>query len=110
MTFHDIDAVYSVIERFMSVRTKEEIMKVALERRILVAPILDVSDIVRDPHYAAHGLFVDPDSDGSAIPGPYCSSSMPVFRIDKTAPGIGQHTDQILREVLRMADSDIASL
>ena len=73
---------------------------------IPAAPVTGSFDLVESPHLRARG-FWDPLGDG-LVPGlPWRTS---FGRVMGTAPGLGEHTDLVLRDVLGLPPDRIAAL
>lgn len=91
-----------------------EVMERLQAAGVAAAPVQDVEDqFIRDPHIKARGLLVElvePEM------GPVVTEYPPV-RLSETppqvrapAPLMGEHTEQVLREVLGLEDSEIQTL
>lgn len=106
------DYVYDQLELYTSVHTKKELAAV-LGGRIPFGPVNNVAEIVADPHFAAREMVVHVDHPGverqMAIAGIPVKMSETPGRIARRAPLVGEHTDEILREI-GMADARIAEL
>ncbi len=55
----EIDAVADAVGAFVAIRTKAELYAAALDRSLLLAPVSDMADLVRDAQLAARGALVD---------------------------------------------------
>ncbi|RIX83219.1 CaiB/BaiF CoA transferase family protein [Acidovorax cavernicola] len=106
------DYVYDQLELYTSVHTKKELAAV-LGGKIPFGPVNNVAEIVADPHFAAREMVVHVDHPGverqMAIAGIPVKMSETPGRIVRRAPLVGEHTDEILREI-GMADARIAEL
>ncbi|MBC7456107.1 MAG: CoA transferase [Massilia sp.] len=76
-------------------------------------PINDLADVFEDPQVIARGLAseITHPSAGKVtlVRSPMKLSATPT-RFDKAPPLLGQHTDEVLRDVLGRSDGDIAAL
>lgn len=77
-----------------------------------VGPVYDIADIAADPHYAEREIIVDvEDAENGVLPMhnilPRLSGTPGVWR--HSAPGLGEHTAEILAEA-GLAATDIAGL
>ena len=93
--------------------TASEVMDILQAAGVAAAPIQDVEDQLRNPHFAARGLFVSLDEPEM---GPVLTEYPPV-RMSETpaqirahAPLLGEHTEQVLRDVLGLDEREIAQL
>lgn len=84
-------------------KTKAELLTAALERRLLLAPMSDIGDVVDSPQLAERGYFRRPDGDGPAAacayPGPFARFSATPLGPTRRPPRIGEHTREILEEL-----------
>ena len=87
----DVETTNAGIEaavRFVGTRTKAELMDLAVEQSILLAPVLDVADLRGDPQLAARDYWVEVD--GRTHPGPFAKLSETPLRIQSPAPALGE--------------------
>jgi benzylsuccinate CoA-transferase BbsF subunit len=94
--------------------TGQEVMDILQEAGVAAAPIQDVEDqFHRDAFARERGLLVSFDEPEM---GPVVSEFPPVRmsetspRVDTPAPLFGEHTDQVLREVLGLEEKEIEKL
>jgi crotonobetainyl-CoA:carnitine CoA-transferase CaiB-like acyl-CoA transferase len=75
--------------------------------------VYTTADVAADPVLAARDFWVElphPECTGARHAGiPWRLSGTPLT-VRRAAPTVGQHTDEVLREVLGLTDSDIAGL
>ena len=76
-------------------------------------PINDYSQVFADPQVRHRGIRIDlPRTDGSSVPtaaSPLRLMSTPP-RYDRAPPTLGEHTDEILKDMLVKSDAEIADL
>jgi crotonobetainyl-CoA:carnitine CoA-transferase CaiB-like acyl-CoA transferase len=76
-------------------------------------PVLTTREVADDPELAARGLWVQlphPEAEGATHVGiPWQLHGTPV-RVRRSAPTLGQHTDEILRDVLGLSEAQVAAL
>ncbi len=84
-------------------KTKAELLQAALERRLLLAPMSDIGDVVDSPQFAERGYFRRPTGDGPSAevdyPGPFARFSATPLGPTRRPPRIGEHTREILEEL-----------
>jgi len=94
--------------------TGQEVMACLQAAGVAAAPIQDVEDMFqRDPHLKARGLLVELNEPEM---GPVVTEYPPV-RLSETPPQIhtpaplmGEHTEQVMRELLHLGDDEIEDL
>lgn len=76
-------------------------------------PINSLADVFADPQVAARGMRVDMAHAGvgsvALVANPVKFSATPV-EYRQAPPGLGEHTEQILKRVLDLDDGQIAAL
>jgi crotonobetainyl-CoA:carnitine CoA-transferase CaiB-like acyl-CoA transferase len=84
-------------------------------RAVPCGPVNTLTDVFADPHVQARGMvspMAHPFAGGTPLPlvaNPLkLSETPPTYR--RAPPTLGQHTDEVLRELLDLRDGDIASL
>jgi crotonobetainyl-CoA:carnitine CoA-transferase CaiB-like acyl-CoA transferase len=90
----EYDRVKQIITDFCSTRTKAELLAAALERGLLIVPVLDVNEVVESEQSAARQYF--DEIDGVRYPGQFgVLSKTPRVRLG-AAPTLGAHTASVL--------------
>ncbi|MFW0796035.1 CoA transferase [Gordonia sp. CPCC 205515] len=105
--------VDSIVADWVSQQTLAEAMRVFELGEIAAAPVYDVSDLIDDEQMAARGVFVRIDDDelqSMLVQAPVPRFSQHTGIVDALGPTLGQHTDEILGEVLDLAPARIAEL
>jgi 2-methylfumaryl-CoA isomerase len=109
------DAIAALIARWCAGKTLAEITQAFTGSGVLWGPFQDFTELVRnDPRCSpANPLFADVEQPGIGrypMPGlPLEFSAMP-REATRPAPRLGEHTDQVLSEVLGLPDREIARL
>src|SRR5262249_7590323 len=87
--------IEEAVEAFFRGRTKAEIYREGIRRRILVAPVATVADIAADPQLAFREYFrrVDDPALGTTarVPGPFARLSATPLADARRPPGPGEH-------------------
>ena len=63
---------------------------------ICFAPVLDLQEAPKHPHNVARGAFIQCDNEIQPAPAPRFSRTQ--ARVERGAPAIGAHTDEVLAE------------
>ena len=94
------DALKIFLQEWASEQSVAEVYAAAQARRIPFAPVSTMSDLLASPHLAARGFFATLDVGGTRVtmPGaPYKLSATPCV-LRRSAPRLGEHTDEVMRE------------
>ena len=93
--------------------TREEVTKAAQSRGIPIVPCNSTEDLFRSPHFAERQFLVEinhPQTGKLSYPGaPYHLSETP-WRVNRPAPLLGQHNEEILCERLGYSKEELASM
>lgn len=87
-----------LIGQFTSAHTKQELLDLAMERRLLIVPVSTSEDLLSSPQLAARDFWRElPAADGSAYryPGPFAKFSKTPLRYKRGAPKLGEHSESV---------------
>ena len=102
------------IEAWARGKTKLEAARALCEQGIAAGPSNRAEDLVADPHVASHRMLIE-----VPVPGreqPMLVHGNPIKLSDaaegpvRSFPGLGEHTDAVLRELLDLDDAELARL
>jgi formyl-CoA transferase len=101
--------IFNTIEQWTMSKTKFEVMEICNGYDIPVGPILSMKELAEEPSLRATGTVVEVDH---PTRGPYLTVGNPIKLSDSPAdvrrsPLLGEHTDEVLRVVLRYSDKEI---
>jgi formyl-CoA transferase len=104
--------IFATIEEWTMTMSKFEVMALCNKHDIPVGPILSMKELADEPSLRATGTVVEV---GHPTRGPYLTVGNPIKLSDSPAdvrrsPLLGEHTDEVLREVLRFSEKDIADI
>ncbi len=104
-----LNEVFGRIEQWTMTKTKFEVMDICNPHDIPVGPILSMKEIAEDEGLRATGTIVEIDHPER---GKYLSVGCPVKLSDSAveverSPLLGEHTTEILKDVLGFAEADI---
>jgi formyl-CoA transferase len=103
--------VWRLLEQFASKYTKREFMVILNDLDVPCGPIMSTEDLANDVHVKGRDMYVELDHPQR---GKWFNVGMPIklsaspAKI-KRSPTLGEHTDEVLREVLGLSDADIAA-
>ncbi|MDQ2081285.1 formyl-CoA transferase [Xanthobacteraceae bacterium Astr-EGSB] len=104
--------IFATIEEWTKTMTKFEVMEECNKHDIPVGPILSMKEIAEEPSLRATGTVVEVDH---PVRGKYLTVGNPIKMSDspvevQRSPLLGEHTEEILTEVLGYSDRELAEL
>jgi crotonobetainyl-CoA:carnitine CoA-transferase CaiB-like acyl-CoA transferase len=107
------EELYRIVGDWVSGRTADEAAMMLSAAGVPVSPVMNVADLVNDPHCAARGSIVTvPDPELGDVPMiaplPRMSATPGAVRWPGTALGV--HTEEVLGEILGMSAEGIGAL
>jgi len=108
-TIETFEQAKACIAEWTSTKTKAELLKIALERDLVLAPVATVGDIMLSQQLASRGYFQPlerPDGGGKAHQlGAFARLSASPLRAPERPPRIGEHTQEVLAELAGRAST-----
>lgn len=104
--------IYGVIDTWVSEHTADEVLRLTAEAQVPASSVFSVEDMFQDPQYLARAMIEQaklPDGKPFRMPGIVPKLSETPGRIDWLGPGLGEHTDAVLRD-LGYPEADIARM
>jgi crotonobetainyl-CoA:carnitine CoA-transferase CaiB-like acyl-CoA transferase len=99
----EFERAKAAVAAWTASRTKAELLELAMERGLLIAPISTPSEVLGSPQLEARTYFEArerPDGRGDVlVPGAWAKFSRTPLRRVRRAPRLGEHTDEILAEL-----------
>ena len=106
------DALNEIIVAWTRARTKHDVMAILGKAGVPCGATLDTGEVLDDPHLNARGQIhtIDHPTRGEfRLPG--CPVHLSASPAPTTAPPLaGQHTDELLSEILGLSKDDVAAL
>lgn len=103
----------SIIENWSSKRPVGEVLEIMAEAGVPAAPVLNIQEIAESDHIDARNILIDiehPKAGKTRIPVMPVKFSETPACIERPSPLLGQHTDEILGDLLGMSEERIAQL
>ena len=107
-----LNKIFGAIEEWTMTRTKYEVMEICNPHDIPVGPILSMKELAEEPSLRESGTIVEVDHPER---GPYLSVGCPVKLsandvVVERSPLLGEHSEEILGDVLGYSEDEITSL
>ena len=104
-----LDLVFAEIERWTMTKEKFEIMSILNPLNVPCGPILSIEELAEEASLRATGTVVEVDHPAR---GKYLSVGNPIKLSDspsdvKRSPLLGEHTTEIMRDLLGFSDGEI---
>ena len=104
--------IFARIEQWTMTKTKFEVMEICNKVDIPVGPILSMKEIAEEPSLRKTGTVVEVDH---PTRGKYLTVGNPIKLSDsisevRRSPLLGEHTDEILKDVLKFSAKEIAEI
>jgi crotonobetainyl-CoA:carnitine CoA-transferase CaiB-like acyl-CoA transferase len=110
----ELTRLTDAICEFIKTKTKAELSRVALEKGILLAPLTTVKDVAESPQLAARGFWqeVEHSELGATIiyPGYPIKISETPYQVQRRAPLIGEHNEEIYEKELGFSKEQLVIL
>ena len=106
----------AAISEFTSTRTLAEVMAVMVAAEVPAGPIYSAAEMAEDPHFLARDMLLDMpvDVEGEPekvlFPGVVPKLDQQPGRVRWLGPELGEHTADVLADVLELSSAEIAAL
>lgn len=105
-------ALWELVEQFSSAYTKQEFMALLNEIDVPCGLVMNTADIAKDEHVRLREMYVEMDD---PVRGKWANIGMPIKLSDSKVdiarpPLLGEHTEDILRDILGFTDDKIAAM
>jgi crotonobetainyl-CoA:carnitine CoA-transferase CaiB-like acyl-CoA transferase len=102
-------ALDGLIEAWTSTRPAESVMQSVQQADIAAGVVADARDLLADPQLTARGYWVE-CRDGTQLDGVVPRLSATPGTVTASGPRLGEHTDEVLRDLLAMEQSALDRL
>ncbi len=113
-TKETVDAIVGPTARFFMAHTKAELLEGAVKHRAMLCPVSTTGETLESAQLAARDFWVEVDHPELGVtmtyPGAFGRFSENAPRISRRAPLIGEHNEEVLREVPRLSGEEVPAL
>jgi crotonobetainyl-CoA:carnitine CoA-transferase CaiB-like acyl-CoA transferase len=99
----EFERVKEIIARFTLSMTKDELLQLAVERNLLIAPVATIADLLGSAQLAARDYFREHDDPGRTRvlrhAGPFARFSRSPITYHRSAPRVDEHGSEILQQI-----------
>jgi len=98
---------------WLMAHTRQEIFERCQANRVPSGPLHEVDQLLKNEHLRARGYFVDVEHPAAGrihVPGPPYKMGEERWRIDRPAPLLGEHNQQVYCGMLGLSRSDLVDL
>jgi crotonobetainyl-CoA:carnitine CoA-transferase CaiB-like acyl-CoA transferase len=102
-----------VVTEWFATHTRDEIVQVAADNAVTIAPVYNMEDAMRDPHFAAREAFItvaDEDFGSLQMVNVTPRFSETPGAVHHTGPAVGAHTEEVYGRLLGMSHEQIEAL
>jgi crotonobetainyl-CoA:carnitine CoA-transferase CaiB-like acyl-CoA transferase len=107
------DQVNQIVIDWVGARTRDEVLRLCLEEEVPAGKVNSIADIFEDEQFAARGnlaRITEALVGEVVVPGVVPTLSATPGRITNLGPTLGNATDQVMRELLGLADAELRRL
>lgn len=111
-----VSEVDEIVENWLEGKTRDRTVELLLQADIPAAPIRTIQEVVDDPHLTERGMLQYTETREDVGRGEMPLPGMPINYSGhetppaENAPTLGQHTEDVLREVVGYSDEEIAGV
>jgi formyl-CoA transferase len=109
----NVEELDEIIGAWTRERTREQALAILLQHDVAAAPVMDIEDILNDPHLAARNAIPtveDPELGPIRMQGVVPVLSRTPGRIDHAGPRLGEHNVDVYGGLLGLSDDELAEL
>ena len=110
----EIDLIVEPISKFFMSHTKSELWEEGVKRRVMVYPVANAQDILRDPQLIEREFWVELEhpelNDRIVYPGAFVKTEDKLCKVRRRAPLIGEHNAEIYEKELGLSREEVTVL
>ncbi|MEM7097209.1 MAG: CoA transferase [Pseudomonadota bacterium] len=96
----EFERVKQCVAQCTASKTKAELLEAAMQRRLLLAPMTTIEDVVNSEQFSSRDFFLtDATEPAIRYPGPFAKFSKTPLVLGRSAPNVGEHTEEVLTQI-----------
>ena len=109
---HTIEEVLDAVGAYVRDKTKNQLLEQGIADGVSIAPVNNMEDLTRFRHLQERGFWLTaplPNGQVAQVPGIFANLSGTPMKVRRWAPRLGEHTGEVLGDLLGMSTSQIAA-
>jgi crotonobetainyl-CoA:carnitine CoA-transferase CaiB-like acyl-CoA transferase len=109
---HTIEEVLDAVGAYVRDKTKNQLLEQGIADGVSIAPVNNMEDLTRFRHLQERGFWLTaplPNGQMAQVPGIFANLSETPMKVRRWAPRLGEHTGEVLGDLLGMSTSQIAA-
>lgn len=109
---HTIEEVLDAVGAYVREKTKNQLLEQGIADGVSIAPVNNMEDLTRFRHLQERGFWLTaplPNGQVAQVPGIFANLSETPMKVRRWAPRLGEHTGEVLGDLLGMSTSQIAA-
>ena len=109
---HTIEEVLDAVGAYVRDKTKNQLLEQGIADGVSIAPVNNMEDLTRFCHLQERGFWLTaplPNGQVAQVPGIFANLSETPMKVRRWAPRLGEHTGEVLGDLLGMSTSQIAA-
>ena len=109
---HTIEEVLDAVGAYVRDKTKNRLLEQGIAEGVSMAPVNNMEDLTRFRHLQERGFWLTaplPNGQVAQVPGIFANLSETPMKVRRWAPKLGEHTGEILGDLLGLSTSQIAA-
>ena len=109
---HTIEEVLDAVGAYVREKTKNQLLEQGIADGVSIAPVNNMEDLTRFRHLQERGFWLTaplPNGQVAQVPGIFANLSETPMKVRRWAPRLGEHTGEVLGDLLGMSTSQIVA-
>jgi len=109
---HTIEEVLDAVGAYVRDKTKNQLLEQGIADGVSIAPVNNMEDLTRFRHLQERGFWLTaplPNGQVAQVPGIFANLSETPMKVRRWAPRLGEHTGEVLGDLLGMSTSQIVA-